>query len=271
MKDMLRSLFGSKKKGAAAESAHATDTEPFAPYPVREQFRTGVPILKTDELRSLVRDGTSPRERPEFAYPALYLVIKGSAASKETQMRIIQDVADIVAQIGDDPHALRSRIREYVEAEISKRNDWAVDAHTLQGRIGKNLTVLERMYQERAERLSTDTRGVFLVGHATFVALPSFIHAFQHHSKTLYILMPQYIASSEQDITSRNEPTGIKIEKGRVGFITAEDYAKLTDAVVVDDIKSTGATERQLQAFLTSANPNARISFEPVMRGENAT
>jgi hypothetical protein len=185
-------------------------------------------------------------------------------------MRMIQDVTNIVIEVKDNTQLLRTRIRNYVEEEISKRNDWAVDAHTLQGRIGKSLTVLERMYNERAERLSVDSREVFIVGHATFVALPAFIHAFERHSKTLYILMPQYIAASEADITSRNEPTGIKIEHGKVGFITAEDYAKLTDAVVVDDIKSTGATERQLEAFLTAANPRARIAFEPVMRGENA-
>ncbi len=269
MKDMFRSIFGSKKKAEPVEPFRSTDVEPFAPYPVREQFRTGVPILKTEELRSLVRDGTSPHERPEFAYAALYLIIKGSAASKDTQMRMIQDVANIVQVAGDDTLLLRARIRDYVEAELGKRNDWAVDAHTLQGRIGKSLTVLERMYDERALRLATDTRAVFIVGHATFVALPAFIHAFQKNGKTLFILMPQYIASSEADITSRNEPTGIKIENGRVGFITAEDYAKMTEAVVVDDIKSTGATERQLQAFLTAANPQARITFEPVMRGQN--
>ncbi len=271
MRDMLRSLFGTKNKVVAPELTRGEDAEPFAPYPVREQFRTGVPILKTDELRSLVRDGTSPHERPEFAYAALYLIIKGSAASKDTQIRMIQDVANIVNEVGDDARLLRSRIRKYVEDELGKRNDWAVDAHTLQGRIGKSLTVLERMYDERAEKLSRDIRNVFIVGHATFVALPAFIHAFQNREKTLYILMPQYIASSEADITSRNEPTGIKIRDGRVSFITAEDYATLNNAVVIDDIKSTGATERQLQEFLQRASPQATISFEPVMRGQNAS
>lgn len=274
MRDMFKSLFGKKNadstKSARNDAGKTTDEEPFAPNPVREQFRTGIPILKTEELRSLVRDGTSPRERPEFAYAALYLIIKASAASKDTQMRMIQDVADIVQKVGDDTRLLRTRIRDYVETELGTRNDWAVDAHTLQGRIGKNLTVLERMYDERALRLSTDTRDVFIVGHATFLALPAFIHAFQKTEKTLFILMPKYIASSELDITSRNEPTGIKIEHGRVSYITAGDYAQITDAVVVDDIKSTGATERQLQTFLTAANPQARVSFEPVMRGENA-
>lgn len=254
----------------AAESPRIADTEPATPFPVREQFQTGIPILKTAELKSLVRDGTSPRERPEFAYPALYLLIKGSAQNRETQMRLLQEVTSIIKEHGADPQTMRSHIRAFVERELQTRDDWAVDAHTLQGRLGKNLTVLEGMYQDRAQRLLHDPRAVFLVGHATFVGLPYFIRAFQsQNQKPLYILMPQYIQASERDITERNEPTGLKIENGIVSFIAADDYARLTEAVVVDDIKSTGATERQLQEFLAKASPQARIAFEPIMRGQN--
>lgn len=271
MKDIWGTLFGPKRRSVQNESTRPADTEPATPFPVREQFQTGIPILKANELKALVRDGTSPRERPEFAYPALYLIIKGSAQDKETQMRLLQDVTHIILKNGDDLTQMRSQIRDFVEREIHARNDWAVDAHTLQGRLGKNLTVLESMYQDRAERLLNDSRDVFLVGHATFVGLPYFIRTFQHQKnpKTLYILMPQYISASDADVTSRNEPTGIKIKDGKVSFIAAEDYANLTHAVVVDDIKSTGATERQLHAFLQQSCPHATITFEPIMRGQN--
>jgi hypothetical protein len=226
--------------------------------------------LNTEALRSLVRDGTSPRERTEFAYAALYLIIKGSAHNRETQIRLIQEVTRIAAECGEDAQKMRARVRGFVETEIHTRDDWAVDAHTLQGKFGKNLTILERMYHDKAEALSKDSRDVFLVGHATFLGLPYFIQAFQQHAKTLYILMPQYIAASNLDITRRNEPTGIKIENGTVRFITTEDYAKLTSAIVIDDIKSTGETERKLQEFLTQASPQAHTSFEPIMQGQNS-
>lgn len=206
--------------------------------------------IGVEQLRRLVRDGES---RPtEFANAALYSLIKIAAEDPGLQQEIVSCAVTRLSLIKTQEEA-RLVLRDLVEEFLTKV---PADARMAAGKLKRlNLAGVrywDDWYATHAERLARDKRAVFIVGNSMFIGLSSFVRAFRDANKPLYVLEPAFIENAQETADSSrisNYQTGYVIQPdGQVRGLS-HGFRRPPDAVVIDDIRDTGSTERKILTY----------------------
>ena len=240
-------------------------TELVLPYPIRDHLRYDSRLPK-ELVRSLVRDGTSEREG--FENLALYLAFKASAGDPDLEKDLLRGLA---AALKEKPSAddteRASLVRTFVEGALARiPGEWTVEARNL-ARISRHgFRFTDERYRTHARRLAEEERDVFIVGHAMFVGLASFIDEFARHGKRLYILIPAFMADIPETASpqTRNHTVGYVVDPdGSVRDLSRADLAEGRERVVVDDVRRTGKTEAEIRRYFEALSVTG-ASFEPL-------
>ena len=241
--------------------------EPILPYPIRDHLRYNTQLPK-ELVLSFVRNGSSEREG--FENTALYLVLKASANDPELEKILLHELADILQSDTDESDAGHAaRIRAFIESAIARiPGDWTVDARNL-GRISRHgFRLTDERYRAHASTLAQDPRDVFILGHATFVGLASFIRAFKKAGKRLHIVIPAFVDTDPDSVVplhTRNHTAGYVIDPdGSVRDLRADDLRGSAGKVVIDDARRTGKTEGLVRTYFEAFGVHD-MSFEPML------
>lgn len=240
--------------------------DPILPYPIRDHLRFSTELPK-ELVLSLVRNG--PSEREGFENTALYLVLKASANDPELEKALLHELSDILKSDSDDTSTEHARrVRTFVESAIARiPGDWTVDARNL-GRISRHgFRLTDERYRAHASILAQDPRDVFILGHATFIGLASFIRAFAKTGKRLHIVIPAFV-DTDQDVVplqTRNHTAGYVLDPdGSVRDLRADDLRGSAGKVVIDDARRTGKTEGLVRTYFEAFGVHD-MSFEPML------
>jgi hypothetical protein len=221
------------------------------------------------EILRLVRDGEG--EPTLFANAALYCIFKANESRPDVQEAMLQRVVDALKEVpSHDEAAARAVIRGVVERFTRE----LPEEERISGAKLKRLNLggfrnWDDRYAREAARLANDSREVFIVANSMLLGLSPFVRHFREQGKPLLIPhnMPNGVGGGgirRHD----NYPMGYTILAN--GSVTpfGSGFVRPERAVIVDDIRREGYTEKQITEFWNT-NGDAPPEFEPLEVMEN--
>ncbi len=176
-----------------------------------------------------------------FEDESLYAFLKALSGLSDVQKNAL---TKIVAEIKDmDEEQGKDAIRDFVQTNMPSVPESAKVGMMKLGQYSRQgFEEWRRRYAEEAQKAALRAEPTVIVGHSMFMGLRSFVRAHQLAHKPLYILMPHMI--DDTDSTT----CGYIITNGVVEFLP-KDFARPENAIIIDDVKNKGETEREVQAF----------------------
>ncbi|MFM2374033.1 MAG: hypothetical protein RLZZ234_28 [Candidatus Parcubacteria bacterium] len=216
--------------------------EPLLPYDVRYalQYREGK--LGKEELSALARNG--------FDREAGYLVLKSLAATPEVHEACFREY--IGALVASKPETREAFVAAVETSIAALPQDVQVMGDKLAQLSRQGCGYWHELYAACAKAHSERAHNVYLVGHATFVGLDAFVQTFRGTEKTLHVLIPQFVddaslATCGYTVACHGEVVPL-----------LKNFERPSHAVLIDDVRNTGASMEHLQHFWVQA-PGALI------------
>lgn len=245
---VLDSLF--KRSGAQVRESQENrePAERVLPSDIRFALQYREARLTNENILDLNRNG--------FENEALYLLMKATESDPKQQLQFMSDlVGELTQKEGREgvvSASLKDQVKNFLNHAITQLPQ---DTIVLGGKLAQlsrqGFEHWENLYVQAAERHARSTASTFLVGHATFIGLASFIDSHTKAGKPLQILIPPFINDPSSDIC------GYRIQDQSVQTLK-KDFPRDLPAVVIDDTRKTGNSSKNIERFWT-----ARGAYQP--------
>lgn len=233
------------------EKPRSMPQERILPSDVRYALQYREAALGPSEVLDLVRNG--------FEREATYMALKALKDNPEAQRTAIEHIAS--ASLHSESTNLRSSLKEQVELLVPMLPpETKVAGMKLAQLSRQGFSHWEKIYQDASERYAKNQEATYLVGHSMFVGLGEFVRSHAEHEKPLHVLMPDFIKEPSLAMA------GYRIEGDSVSFLQ-KDFERDAQAIVLDDMLTTGETTRLLGEFWESEGVYALPKFEYLALG----
>lgn len=210
--------------------------ERILPSDVRYALQYKGAQFGTEEIKALAMNG--------YEREASYVALKALQRNPEAQQATLQNIVSLVRTSSERQAALR----EVILKAVSEKDLFDVNGAKIAQLSRQGIETWHAKYEKLAQDLAQRSEPVFLVGYATLIGLEDFVREFQKVGKDFYVLRPESFNSEEE------MSCGYLVSSTGGVQSLPRDFSRPVDAVIVDDVKNTGAAEKAVADFW-GANP----------------
>ena len=230
--------------------------ERVLPSDVRYALQYREARLRASEISDLAKNG--------FENEALYLSLKVAVVDPELQLSLMQNLFEDLAHVKSSEKAATQKIlQSFVLRELNRLpREFTVHAGKLAQLSRQGFNFWHKIYRECAKKNAMSPAQTYLVGHAPFIGLVPFIQEYARTGKELRIFIPDFIQNPESPICGYRIVTDVE-------FLSKE-FNRTKDAVVIDDTRHTGNSNRKIEAFWSCGGvyPSPQFEFLSVSPNE---